>query len=119
MSIQTQVSELKAIEQDIKLTSQELKKLRLRKKELEKHISAYIKAKELPGVKHHGTVVLLEEKPAKAPKTKVEEQRDALRVLEQYGIHDSPEKVLEEILKARQGESIVVDKLKMKTYKHN
>lgn len=114
MSVKANLNELKGIQHEIKNKTAELKRLRNRKKELENHIAAYIKAKDLPGVKHHGTAILLEEGKAKAPKTKKDRDKDALNVLEQYGIEKSPARVLKEILKARQGEEVTVDKIKMK-----
>lgn len=118
MSIQAELSELKGIQHEIKNKTADLKRLRNRKNELEKHIAAYIKAKDLPGVKHHGTAVLLEEKTAKAPKAKKDREKDAIEVLEQYGIQKSPDRILKEILKARQGEDITVEKIKMKKVKN-
>lgn len=117
MSISADLSELRGIEHDIKRMNGELKKLRKRKKDLETNIAAYIKSKDLPGVKHHGTAVLLEEKVKKASKSNKDRDRDAMNVLQQYGIQESPEKVLKEILKARQGEDVIIDKIKMKKYK--
>ena len=117
-AIQAELNELRGIQHEIKTKSTDLKRLRNRKKELEKNIAAYIKAKDLPGVKHHGTAVLLEETTTKAPKAKKDREKDAVRVLEQYGVQNSPERILKEILKARQGEEITIDKIKMKKYKN-
>ena len=115
MSIQADLSELKGLEKEIKILSKRLKGLRKRKKELDARVTAYIRAKELPGVKHRGTAVLIEEKTKRAPKSNKDRDRDAIRVLEERGIRDA-DLLFRELMEARKGEEIVTDKLKMKKY---
>jgi len=115
MSIQSDLNELKGLEKEIKNLSSRLKHLRKRKKEIEARVTAYIRAKELPGVKHRGTAVLIEEKTKRAPKSNKDRDRDAIDLLERRGIRDA-DALFREMMEARKGEEIISDKLKMKKY---
>lgn len=112
MSIQPQVNELAGIKTELKVINAKAKKLRARKKDLETEIAKYIKAKDLPGVKHHGTEIRVEEKISRAGKSNKQRDLDAMNVLENYGIRH-PERVLQELMEARKGEEVQIDKLKM------
>jgi hypothetical protein len=113
MSIQPQVNELNGIKAELKGLNARARKLRARKKQLEAEIAAYIKSKELPGVKHRGTEIRVEEKTKRAGKSNKQRDIDAMDVLERYGIRH-PDRVLQELMEARKGEEIPIDKLKVK-----
>jgi hypothetical protein len=113
MSIQPQVNELNGIKAELKTLNARAKKLRARKKHLEAEIAAYIKSKDLPGVKHRGAEIRVEEKTKRAGKSNQQRDKDAMDVLAQYGIRH-PDRVLQELMEARKGEEIPIDKLKMK-----
>lgn len=116
MTISEDLRDLDDTKKDIAYYSKQLRKFRKRKKELEKKITSYLIAENLPGAKYHGKVVLLEEKTQKAPKTKKDRNKDAMKILKDLGIKDT-EKVLNDILKARQGEEMLVNKIKIQKYK--
>lgn len=118
MSIQGDLNELSGIEQELKSLRSRTKALNQRKKEITARVTAYIRSKDLPGVKHQGTAILLEEKTARAPKGKKQREKDAMGVLERHGIRN-PEMVLQELMDARKGEELAVDKLKLKKYKNS
>lgn len=113
MSIQPQVNELNGIKAELKAINAKAKRLRARKKVLEAEIAEFIKSKDLPGVKHHGTEIRVEEKTTRAGKSNKQRDLDAMDVLERYGIRH-PDRVLQELMEARKGEEIAVNKLKMK-----
>ena len=117
MSIQPQVNELKSIEIELKSLSSKTKKLRARKKKLEEKIASYIRKNDLPGVKHQGVKVLVQEKTRRANKPSKQRDEDAIKILSEYGVRN-PEIVLEQILEARKGEAILVDGLKMSKNKN-
>lgn len=118
MSIQGDLSELNGIEQELKSLRTRTKNLNKRKKEITARITEYIQTKDLPGVKHQGTAILLEEKTARARKPPKQRDQDAISVLEKYGIQDA-ETAFKELMEARKGDEVFVNKLKMKKYKNN
>jgi glutamine synthetase adenylyltransferase len=116
MSIKGDVMELESIRFELKGLTDKRKKLKEKEKAVEVRISEYLKSKDQPGLKHHGTAIILEEKDQQAPKKAKDRDVDAMSVLEKYGVKDT-EKVLKEIMQARKGETIVKEKLKIKKYK--
>ena len=116
MSIKSDVTELEIIQTEIKNLNERKKKLKDRQKTIENRIAEYLKAKDQPGVKHHGTAIILEEKERPGPKKPKERDADAMSVLERYGIKDT-QKVLKEIMDARKGDVIVKESVKIKKYK--
>ena len=116
MSIQGDVDLVTSLTKEIKLVRKRLKILNKQKKEAEARIKAYIRAKELPGIKHHGTAVIIEEKEHRAPKSTKQRDRDAQDVLKRYGIQNV-DQVLNEIMEARKGEKYIGDKIKTKILK--
>lgn len=118
MSIKADVTELEAIRGEIKILNERKKKLKEKEKAVEARIAEYLRAKDQPGVKHHGTAIILEEKERPGPKKPKERDADAMTVLEKYGIQDT-QKVLKEIMEARKGDSVVKESLKIKKYKGN
>jgi predicted RNase H-like nuclease (RuvC/YqgF family) len=116
MSIQTQVNELNSIKNELKsmrITSTTLKK---RAKQLEKEIEEYLEEKDQPGLKYKGTAIIREVATKHKIKKKVEQKNDCIQILENYGIHN-PEKVLEELNKAKKGSPTEQTKLTFKKYK--
>lgn len=118
MSIKADVSELESIRLEIKAINDKRKKLKQQEKDVEHRISQYLKAKDQPGVKHHGTAIILEEKEHSGHKKPKERDSDAMSVLEKYGIQDT-QKVLNEIMKARKGQTIIKETLKIRKLKNN
>ena len=83
---------------------------------MEALIIDFLKNKEQPGLKFNNTAIVVETKTKKISKKKSDQEKDALRVLEEYGIGD-PQMVLREILEARQGEQVEHSKIKLKNLK--
>jgi len=116
MSIKSDVLELESIRAEIKSLAAKRKELRKREKVVEERIIQYLEIKEQPGLKHHGTAIILEQKEARERKKAKERDMDAKLVLERYGISDA-DRVLAEVLEARKGNKVPVKKLKIKKYK--
>jgi hypothetical protein len=115
-SIQSDINELNEVNQEIKRLSAMLKKLRKQSKDIELRIADYLKDKDTPGVKFQGYAIVLEQKEKFVKKKKVEQEMDAIQVLENYNINN-PSEALKEIIQARRGESTQVNKLKIKKIK--
>ena len=62
MSIINEIKELDSIDGEIKRMSVNLRKLRSRKKELEKIITEFLERHEQPGVKYHGKTFVAQKK---------------------------------------------------------
>jgi predicted Zn-dependent protease len=116
MSVQSDVETLKNIQARIKILSVEMKKLRQEEKNSMERIQEFLKHKDLPGVKHQGVAIKIEEKEARERKKPKEQVMDAIAVLKKYNI-DNPEKVLEELTEAKKGEPIIKEKLKLQKIK--
>jgi len=116
MSIKADVTELESIRAEIKQLNIRRKKLKEKERAAEARIALYLKAKDQPGVKHRGTAVILEEKECSGPKKNKDRDLDAMHVLERYGVKDT-EKVLKEILKARKGDAVMKESLKISKIK--
>ena len=116
MSIKSYVNELKTLNVEIKRVSTHLRNLRKKSKEMEEHIELYLIEKDQPGLQHNGTAIIVESKPKRISKKKLEAEEDAIRILEYHGI-DNPKSVLEEVLEARKGEQILCNKIKIKKIK--
>jgi len=112
MSIQGSVNELKQLNAEIKLRSNELKKLREQVKRVEDTIIKFLKEKEHLGVKYQDIAIMLDNKTKRAHKKKTDKESDAIRVLEDHGIR-SPKRVLTEINNAQKGQEIVQEKIKL------
>lgn len=115
-NIQQKIDELIIITTEIQKRNKDLQKLRIRKRNLEKEIYLYTSSNNLPGVKHNGRAILVEEKSSHARKKKSEQQQASISILQKYGINN-PEIVLNELLTARQGEEISIPKVKVKAIK--
>lgn len=109
----TSLEELRNVAAEIYKLSQQLKELRLRKKELEKDVIEYLESKEKPAVKYQGIVFQVAPKVSRGRKKKDEALIDCVKVLQAYGVND-PKKALEEIKEAMKGQPSEVSTLKMK-----
>ena len=118
MSIKADVSELEIIRGEIKVLRSRIKKLREKEKAAETRISNYLKFKQQPGVKFHGTAVILEEKEKHTAKKPKDRDNDAILVLERLGV-ENPAQALKDILESRKGDKISSEKLKIAKYKGN
>lgn len=118
MSIKADVTELESIRNEIKSLNERRRRLKEKGREVENRISEYLKSKDQHGLKHHGTAIILEEKERPGPKKAKERDMDAMSVLERHGVQDT-EKVLSEIMKARKGETIIKETLKIRKLKNN
>ncbi len=117
MSIKADVNELESVRSEIKNLNIRRKTLKEREKQVESRIALFLKSKDQIGVKHQGTAVLLEEKETPAPKKNKDRDADAITVLQGYGVQN-PEKVLEELMEARKGDRVIVEKLKVQKIKN-
>jgi len=114
--IKSYVNELNQINAEIKHVSCHLRTLRKKSKEVEENIIIYLRQKDQPGLKYNGTAILVESKPKRTAKKRVEMEEDSLRVLEDRGI-DDPQAVLKEIMEARRGCETEQDRIKIKKIK--
>jgi len=110
MSISGDVDELKGLQQEIKKTRGELKKLRDLEKKSQLKIINFLKEKDQPGVNYKGDEIKLDTKFSKKPKKQVIE--DSIDILEKYGINDA-QKLLDELALARKGDDDEIDILKI------
>ena len=117
MSIRSQVMELERVQYEIKRLYASIKNWRVKEAEIKANKAKYLEVKEQPGVKWRAAsgvqkALVAEQKEVPTRKKPKEQIADAIAVLENYHV-ENPEKVLEEILAARQGEKIVKKKLKL------
>ena len=113
MSIAHDVEEFKTLKTEIARLSGQTRFLRNKLKDVEARIIDFLREKQQPGVKYQGTAVVMEQKPRRAPKKAKARESDALDVLTHYGISE-PKTVLEEVLRARQGNEIESRRIKVK-----
>lgn len=118
MSIQSQVNELNAITTELKALRVRSKALKLQAKKIEKEIDDYLVAKDQPGLKYKGTAIIRCVETKHKLKKKNEQKSDCIQILENYGV-DNPEKVLEELTKAKKGSPVEQNKLKFTKYKND
>ena len=112
MSIQANVQELKEINKEIKRLRGVTSELRKRGEILKKSIIEYLNEKEQPGLRDNNTALIIENKPKKLGKSKKDIEKDSLKVLQEHGI-SNPADVLKEILKARQGDQVQIQQIKI------
>ena len=115
-TIQTSINELTSLNTELKRLNKTAYIVRQRIKEVEKNVLEYLKEKDQPGVKYQDKAIVVENKTKSLKKPKKEIEEDSLRILEDYGI-SNPKEVLNEILRARKGDEIENQKLKIKTLK--
>ena len=117
MSIQSDIREIESIMAELKRLSIRRKQLNEQKQKVEERIQSYLKNKELPGVKHNGFAIILDEKEKADKKPKKDQIQDSLAILQKYGIKDT-QKVFDELLEAKKGEKITQEKVKIQKIKN-
>jgi hypothetical protein len=114
MSIKNDVEELSRINADIKRTLDSLKKLRNAKRAIEERVKTYLKERELPGVKHQGTVIHIDTKTRPVRRSKVSRESAIFEVLLSAGIQN-PAPVIEKLKEAerdtKQKETLKINRL--------
>ena len=110
MSIINEIKELDSIDGEIKRMSITLRKLRSRKKELEKIITEFLERHEQPGVKYHGKEKTIRKKQS-------DKENAMYHILSRY-VRD-PDKIVNEVMQSQRGDkeevmSLKVTKLKKK-----
>ena len=116
MNIQEQIRELKSINIEIKRLCKTTTDLRRKSKQLEKNIIEYLNHKEQPGVKFQDTAIILENKTKREVKKKQIVEEDLLDILKNNGV-SNPKDVLKEIIEARKGIEISMQKIKIQQIK--
>jgi hypothetical protein len=116
MSIQANVRELKEINTEIKRLRGTMSELKKRGDAVKKSIIEYLNEKEQPGLKDDNTALIIENKPKKLGKSKKDIEKDSLKVLQEHGISNAAD-VLKEILKARRGDEVQIQQIKIQPLK--
>lgn len=116
MSIKSDVAELESIRTELKHINIRRKVLKEKEKQVEARISLFLKSKDQIGVKHQGMAVIIEEKEKCEPKKLKDRDTDAINVLEKHGIKDA-DKVFAELMQARKGDKILMEKLYVRKLK--
>ena len=115
--IRSDMETLKSINIEIARLTENIKKLKMNAKQTEHRIMVYLEEKKQRGVKlpedQSGNKVgyFIETKQKVLPKPEKEKNLSSIEILKNNNVKN-PEKVLEELLKSRKGEKIVVPKLK-------
>lgn len=115
--IRSDMETLKNINTEIARLTENIKKLKLDGKKTEQRIMVYLEEKKQRGVKlpedQSGNKVgyFIETKQKVLPKPEKEKNLSSIEILKNNNVKN-PEKVLEEILKSRKGDKIVIPKLK-------
>jgi hypothetical protein len=99
MSIKIDVEELTKINAEIQRTLESLKKLRAAKKAIEERVKTYLKERELPGVKHQGTVIQIDTKNKPIRRCKQDRESAIFDLLVSAGIQN-PTTLIEKIKEA-------------------
>ena len=113
MSITADVNELNDLNIEIKRLGKEMRNLRKKAKECESRIVEFLKEKETDGVRYQGKAILIESKPKRAPKKKIDRENDVIKILTNYDI-PNPDVAFKEIIRSYQGDVIETPKLKIK-----
>ena len=111
-SITGDVTELNNINTEIKRLALQLKHLRKKAEECKGRICNYMKENEQPGVRYKNQAILLETKKKNAVKKKAELETDTIEILRKHGVVNAA-KALEEIKKAKKGESLDFETVKI------
>lgn len=116
MSIVNFINELQSINAAIAKNNKENASLRKRAKVIEQDITNYLESKEQPGVKFQDTAIVVDKRQKWSYKSKKDTEEDSLRILEDYGV-PNPKEVLVELSKARKGNEFETKKIKIKKIK--
>jgi hypothetical protein len=112
MSIQNYVNELKDINTEIKRLKGVTSDLKKRSIQIEKNIISYLNEKNIPGVKDKDTAIIIENKKKRISVSKKNAEQESIKILESHGIMNA-KNVLNEILEARKGNNIEMQKVKV------
>lgn len=104
MSIRSDVEELNAIRNELKMLTQKRKILKAKEKEATKRISDFLKSKEQSGVKYQGLAILLDNKTIRKPKKKKDKETSQIALLEKSGIRN-PKEFLQQLADASKEEA--------------
>lgn len=113
MTIQTEISELNSIKDEISRNLKKNKVLRKRKAELEMSISSYIESKDTHGLKYKNQAMTIEHSVSRNRKTEKQKKEDLLSYLNSINVKD-PQHVYEKIDNLRRGDEKEVTKLRVK-----
>lgn len=113
MSIQSYITELESIKNEIKRNNDTNRSLRLRATVIEKEITSYLDAKNQEGLKYRGKSFILEEKISHARRGKKDKEEDTLRLLSDLGISDN-KSAYSRLMDIQKGEEVETRKLKIK-----
>lgn len=116
MSIKADVEELRIIQIELKTMTERRKKLKQRETLVKERISAFLQSKDQPGVKTADMAIRLEQKETHERLKPKDKDQLSISILEKYGIKDSS-KVLEELMEARKGNTIMTEKLTIQKMK--
>ena len=117
MSIQNYVQELKEINIEIKRLKGRTTELKKQAANLEKNIISYLNEKDIPGVKDRDVAIIIENKKKRINVSKKNAEQESIKILEAHGIINA-KNVLNEILEARRGNNIELQKVKVTEIKH-
>jgi len=113
--VKADLTELKDVAQEIFNLNAQLKKLRLRKKELEASTMDYLDKTEKNGIRLGNIVFIIGEKNARARKKKADVEKDTAEVLKKYGVPENEVAgALKDLDESRKGEQSSMSVLKMK-----
>jgi hypothetical protein len=116
MSIRGYVTELEEINSELKRLRVVVRKLNIRKKEVESSIVEYLADKDTPGVKYKDSTIRVKN-TMKRPILKKSESLDNTRkLLESYGIKD-PDSFIAELNDAKKGEAVEKNTILIKKMK--
>ena len=112
MSIQSYVTELEAINAEIKRNNATNRSLRSRASVLEEQITGYLDSKNQEGLKFKGKRFVLEEKVTHKQRGKKDKEEETLRLLSELGIADN-KRAYEKLMEVQKGEEIETRRLKI------
>ena len=116
-AIQNYVQELKEINTEIKRLKSITSELKKKSAQIEKNIIAYLNEKDIPGVKDLEVAIIIENKKKRINVSKKNAEQESIKILEAHGISNA-KNVLNEILEARRGNNIELQKVKVTEIKH-
>lgn len=107
------ILELNSISNEITTRSNELSKLKSRKKQIEDTLCKFFEEKKQPGVKYKGLAVITEDTKTRVRKKKIEKEEDCISLLKNYNVNN-PQKLYKELMEQMKGDEIEKKKLKIK-----
>lgn len=113
VSLADNLKNLQNLDEEIKRTISNLKKLRIEKKRIEELVKETLEREQKPGVKIGNIGFFLQEKSVSRRKTKFEKENAILTILDQAGVKE-PLKVFNQLSKAVGSEKSTVQGLTSK-----